>query len=471
MRRHILRILASTAFVLALASCGGGSDTSSSSSDPSLSGVAAIGAPVSGGTVTVRCATGPTLTATTRADGSWSAVLDGQTFPCMVSVTGGNVPAGQTLHSLALGTGHLNVTPLTTLVLAAALGVDPDDLTTLPSLEEARAALEQGITKVAAFLEASGYSGVPSDPFTQSFVPTAGDAYDDLLEQIARSLDDAGISVGELIETVASGNDNVPLPLTHVFSASELAAMPQLNKASLAASGDTLTMSLQEGDNPVGAFVGGGKGNKAVLQLPGLAGTKLADFKSMSMDVKGPTTAGGKNIYAYVNLTVDLQCDGTPLPANATLEQVRAKRRILIYDPYVHYVQHGTPPLNDSAFTTMNFDFITPGWRISAGIPVGGVAVNPNYHGDETLESFDFATYPNACIVDGITGDAGVFRDKTVDGCDTGAALDSTKPATCGKPYSGVTVILGDSNTIAAASWQVKNIRFEAKTVRNFRFQ
>lgn len=471
MDSRALRTLASSMLLLALAACGGGGGSPVGGS--SLTGTAAIGAPVVGGAVTVRCATGAVISATTTTGGAWSAALDGQAFPCLVAVSGGNIPAGQTLFSLAVDTSNLNVTPLTTLVLASAFDADPATLTTLPTLDAARSALQQGVTEVTAFLESAGYASVPANPFVDVFQPVAGDPYDDLLEQLTRSLADAGMSTDDLVADLASGSSTVAVPLTHVFSSSELAAMPQLNKAALAASGDELTLSLQAGTNPVGAFVGGGNGNKAILQLPGLAGTKLRDFKSMAMDVKGPTLVGSRNVYAYVNMLVDLQCDGTPLPANATLNDVRAKRRILIYDPYVKYVQQASTPLSASAFTTVEFDFASPGWRISAGTSVGsGVAINPNYVGNETLENFDFATYPNACIVDAASGDGGMFRNAAADpACGTTSGLAATAPATCGKSHSGVMVILGDSNTDVAVEWKVKNIRFETATVRSFRFQ
>ena len=263
----------------------------------------------------------------------------------------------------------------------------------------------------------------------------------------------------------------MPIPLTHVFNTAELAAIPQLNKASISSSGDELSMTLGAGANPVGSFVGGGNGNKAVLQLPGLAGTKFIDFKDMAMDVRGATSSGGRNVYAYVNFTVDLTCDGSPLAATATLADVRKKRRIVIYDPFAKFVQQDNA-ISDSAFSTVKFSRATPGWRVSAGTPVGGgVALNPDYIGNETLAGFDFAAYPNACIVDGVSGDGGMYRDKSDAQCDTTAGLADDKPAACGKPYSGAIVVLGDSSTVVASDWKVKKIRFNGANARNFAFQ
>lgn len=461
---RLLLLCACTAF---LASCGGGG---SGDSGVSLKGVAAIGAPVVDGNVTVRCATGPELTTTTTTGGAWSTLLRGQTFPCLVAVSGGNVPAGETLYSMAVDDSDLNVTPLTSLVLAQAFGTDPSELDTLPSVDDARTALASGAEAVAEMLQASGYGSVPANPLTDSFEPVAGDAYDDLLEQLARSLADAGMTLTDMVEQVAGGSTDLAVPMTHLFTAAELKAMPQLNGGSITASGGELTMALAAGTHPVGAFVGGGKGNKAVLQLPGFHGMKLSEFKNMSMDVKGPPSVGGKNVYAYVNIVVDLQCNLAPLPANATLADVNARRRILIYDPYYTYVQQ-SPQFNDSTFTTVSFDFTSAGWRANPGASLGdGFAVTPSYNGSETFAGFE-AAHPDACIVDASAGDGGMFRDLATDeDCDTGAALAPTAPAACGKAHSGVTVILGDSGTDFAVQWKVKNIRFEAANTRKFGF-
>ncbi len=467
MTPRTLRTLLAAAMAAFLVSCGGGGG----SPGTELKGVAAIGAPVVDGTVTVRCASGPELATTTTAGGAWSALLRGQEFPCLVAVTGGNIPDGETLYSMAVDDSDLNVTPLTSLVLAQAFGKDSSELDELPSLDEARTALTTGAEAVAEMLRASGYASVPTNPLTDSFEPVAGDAYDDLLEQLARSLEDAGMTLTDMVEQVASGNTDVGIPMTHVFTAAELQAMPQLNGATIAASGGELAMTLPEAANAVGAFIGGGNGNKAVLQLPGFHGMKLRDFKNMSLDVKGPPKVGGKNVYAYVNIVVDLQCDLSPLPANATLADVRARRRILIYDPYYTYVQQSPTQFNESTYTTMSFDFTSPGWRANPGAALGtGFAVTPSYSGSETFTGFE-AAYPDACIVDASAGDGGMFRDRGADAaCATSSGLSETAPAACGKAHSGVTVILGDSNTTFATQWKVKNIRFEGANVRSFGF-
>jgi len=493
MNSPFFRSLVSAAVLVTLAACGGGGGTSTttppinetpkSPAEPAkvqVTGVAATGAPVQNGNVTIQCASGASLSTTTDANGAFSATVDNQTFPCLVTVSGGNLPEGLSLYSLALSASNVNVTPLTGLVLASALNAAPSTLAASSLTDAAAAALETGLANVNASLAASGYKAISGNPLTDAFQPVAGDVHDDLISQLLRSLKDENQSYAQLlVDVAAAGSAKVSIPLTHVFTAAELTptAMPQLNKASLSTTGDELTMSLLAGVNPIGAFVGGGIGNKAVLQLPGLAGTKLIDFKNMSMDVKGTTSFNGKNIYAYVNLMVDLTCDGEPLPANATLEQVRAKHRIVIFDPFVNFVQQAQSPITNNAFTTVRFSRETPGWRISAGSSVGaGVAINPDYIGNETLAGFDFEHYPTACVVDGISGDGGMFRADASDAhtdpaCNVASGLPDSAPAACGKSHSGAVVVLGDSGTDFASDWKVKKIRFEGTNARNFAFQ
>ena len=48
--------------------------------------------------------------------------------------------------------------------------------------------------------------------------------------------------------------------------------------------------------------------------------------------------------------------------------------------------------------------------------------------------------------------------------------LSDTAPATCGAPYTGPILVLGDSGTTRAADWTVKRLKFEAKRSQSFRF-
>ncbi len=131
MRTTIQHITLGIVTTIGLVACGGGggggSDTASvptATVPTSLKGTAAVGSPIVGATVVVKCAKGLTLTSpATDSDGSWSVVVRDQTFPCAVQLTGGTIDGVQNIvqyHSIALGTGTANITPLTDLMVAFA---------------------------------------------------------------------------------------------------------------------------------------------------------------------------------------------------------------------------------------------------------------------------------------------------------------------------------------------------------------
>jgi hypothetical protein len=206
--------------------------------------------------------------------------------------------------------------------------------------------------------------------------------------------------------------------------------------------------------------------------MPGLAGVKVHDLQKVELELKGEASGIGMGLpYAYLNMTVDLHCDATPLAANATLDQVRARRRILIFDTFYNFIQNSTA-ISTSEFKSIAITPATPGWRISAGTPVGTVAVNPNYGGSETLEGFDYAAYPDACIVDGITGDGGMPRNAAANAACVGTTgLPGSAPAVCGANYRGPILVLGDSGTVTASEWSVKRVKVAAKRKQTFRFE
>ena len=112
--------IASLAFGLLLSGCG--------SSPSSLTGTAATGAPIVGGTVEVACSTGSPLSATTSDTGAWTVTLSDQTLPCKVRVSGGQVNGAantQSYHSVATEAGTVNITPLTDLAVAQMAQQDP----------------------------------------------------------------------------------------------------------------------------------------------------------------------------------------------------------------------------------------------------------------------------------------------------------------------------------------------------------
>ncbi|WP_298211756.1 hypothetical protein [Acidovorax sp.] len=201
-------LLAATA---ALVACGGGDGDGSGGSTPapaatSLAGTAAVGAPIAGGTVQVRCAGGNVLESTTNASGTWKVDTTGQTLPCAVRVTGGSLAAGQAYHSIALSFDTLNITPLTDLIVANATGklpatwwggTGPTDLAGLTpaSVEKALTALRTalGLQVLQTF-----------DPRTVVFAATPKDKVDDVLEALWQALSTLGMDYAALVSAASN---------------------------------------------------------------------------------------------------------------------------------------------------------------------------------------------------------------------------------------------------------------------------
>lgn len=194
-------VLASAAGLVA---CGGGDDGGGPAAT-SLSGTAAMGAPIAGGTVQVRCSAGNVLSSVTSASGTWQVDTTGQSLPCAVRVSGGNLAAGQALHSVALSFDNTNITPLTDLMVANATGklpaawwgsTGPADLATLTSAQ-----VDKALTSLRSAL------GLPVlqtfDPRTVAFTAAPKDKVDDVLEALQQALANLGVDYAALIEAAS----------------------------------------------------------------------------------------------------------------------------------------------------------------------------------------------------------------------------------------------------------------------------
>lgn len=173
------------ALPLVLAACGGTST--------SLSGTAATGAPVVGGTVNVKCAGGPAQSTTTADAGTWQVSMAGQTLPCKVKVSGGNLAPGQAFHSLAVDLGTVNITPVTDLVVAnlatRAPGTWFDDDSPAEFQKISKTSVDAALVKVREALPTLGTLATVN-PLTASFKAEKGDALDNVLEAIKTAIPD-----------------------------------------------------------------------------------------------------------------------------------------------------------------------------------------------------------------------------------------------------------------------------------------
>ena len=133
MRSKVLAFAVVLLSITALAACGGGSgsDTStppgtSTASLVTVTGMAATGLAIPGAIVTGKCKVG-TGSSTTLADGSFALTIrDGQ-LPCILRIT--NPVDGIKLHSVVFGIGsttNANIMSLTEMATARVLGSEPN---------------------------------------------------------------------------------------------------------------------------------------------------------------------------------------------------------------------------------------------------------------------------------------------------------------------------------------------------------
>jgi hypothetical protein len=200
-----LLLCALGASALLVAGCGGGDDPAAA---PSLSGVAAVGTPIVGGTVTVKCAGGAALNATTSSGGNWQVSFSGQTLPCAVQVSGGTAggAANSTpYHSIALSLGTVNLTPLTDTVMAQLLGSAPQGWFASPTFTGINTtALTTALNTVKTQLGLASTLG-SINPLTSSFVARQGDTMDNILEAFKGALTALSKTYAELLAAAQTG--------------------------------------------------------------------------------------------------------------------------------------------------------------------------------------------------------------------------------------------------------------------------
>lgn len=228
--QSILKYLSAGVALMGLAACVDSDvhGTGPGVAHTTVSGVAATGAAISGGTVSLRCGEGFSTSTTTSSNGQWSADVPSSSLPCYVMVSGGT-PTG-TFYSVAqvpsgvATTTTANVTPLTDLATAAAVNSADGSEALEVWFENDSPALRQqvadGIAAAAAQLRTAlidaGYD-LPSedfDPFTAAIVAGgAEDLYDQVLEAYKAALAAADKDYDEARDDYNAGAD-LPAPAT-----------------------------------------------------------------------------------------------------------------------------------------------------------------------------------------------------------------------------------------------------------------
>ena len=262
----------------ALAGCGGGSSSTSPTS-VTLGGTAATGAPIVNGTVNVSCAGGGALTAVTGNDGAWQVTLSGQTLPCAVEVSGGNLPSGQAYHSIAVTSGTVNISPLTDLIVASLSGQAPSawfagqTATTLGQINAS--AVTAAVSKVRTALGLDGaLNGL--DPMTLPFAAKAGNAIDDALTAIKTASTSTGKDYAALLAAATGATFTPP------------AGMADAIVAALASASSGTSGSGTSG----GGTTGGNSGSGAVpVQTSGSGYTIAYSAPELGIDARPGVTA------------------------------------------------------------------------------------------------------------------------------------------------------------------------------------
>lgn len=196
--------------IITLVACGGGGGGGGSGSATSLTGTTAVGAPLPYATVTLKDATGKTLTTTADIEGVYTfSDVSGTTAPLMLQATGTAGGTSYTLHSVlttvpATGvSGVVNITPVTEAITAQALGDDPatvfadkDKIKTIDPiyLALAKARLNAALKDV---LSALGQDSSKVDLFTTQFTAN-GTGLDKLLDLVALNSEATGTGTREI---------------------------------------------------------------------------------------------------------------------------------------------------------------------------------------------------------------------------------------------------------------------------------
>lgn len=208
---------------LLISACGGGSN----SPVLTISGVAATGLAIDGGSVSVQCVSG-TGVATTLGNGSYSVSVTNGQGPCLVTVSKGDLVLRSITSNTNTGSSIANVTPFSDAIVGALViakgAATPDALVTNPALKPSNEDLSDSVTatlvKINEALVALNQAPLAlntdllSQPnFVAATGTTTGDALDKALDALVGSngslppdlITDINQSVDNVVETPPTG--------------------------------------------------------------------------------------------------------------------------------------------------------------------------------------------------------------------------------------------------------------------------
>lgn len=213
-----LNLVLSLVFSVLLTACGGGGGGNNSGGDGNtpapanpkvmLYGMAAEGNPLVNTAVEIRGSNGESTSTTTDLSGQFEADIFGLAYPIMLKAVGSNAYYSA-LHTNS--SSYINITPLTTLSLAAMLGTHPENVfnsfgpSTLKDDNQLYSSMVQVVQKFNTLPNISNMNF-----FSFAFQAQAGNIYDDLLEALKADLIANGKTLTQVMNELIVANNPDP---------------------------------------------------------------------------------------------------------------------------------------------------------------------------------------------------------------------------------------------------------------------
>ena len=213
-------LLAMCALLAACSGGGGGGSTSGAESVSAISGTAAAGTALSGATITVSCQDVNPVQTIAATDGSYSVTLPaGAKAPCLLSATSTDTTGATTtfysaVASGASGTATANISPITQLVVANAIGSVPSGATSLAAVASSLSSANIATSTASVVTGLSSALGVNSaalaSPLTGALtaaLPDSGvppSAQDGAIDQVMSALNIGSTTMDTLSAAVSN---------------------------------------------------------------------------------------------------------------------------------------------------------------------------------------------------------------------------------------------------------------------------
>lgn len=377
---------ASLSSLVLLVACGGGGSNSAGNGAASVktTGTAAIGSPIVGGTVVLKCASGTTTSTTTGSDGSWAISLNAGDYPCVAELTRGQtngVALTSALHSVLAAPGVSNITPLTDIMVGVLGKQDPSTwfanvsksgLVSSITNDNLNTALDKLKTALASL---PGKPSLPNgfNPLNTAFKAQSGDAGDDLLESYGASLTASGLTQSEAAVDTANGQ-----ALTQQANAATAYTTPGLTTIQMGSSvnldgtfaiaiadpnrGKFTAKATIDADGNVTSFTDAGQ-FKAIVSLLGNRVGELCTSNGV-----GSIVAGQPGQYVYVSSDLTEVTDLTELNG-------------LSFEEFEDCAKSGTMAFanGSSTFTDINGKQDAPNTNVAQALTAAGLADSANH--------------------------------------------------------------------------------------------